>query len=314
MSPEAKAQALLCDSLRLEDAERFLASLPQPLGQRPTRYIPMSNGYKTRTPVLIKHLVDLVNLEKAGSFFWPIPGLAPPELDQRPAPKDLYINMAPKGWSVAPSPLDRYFDLSRLQHLTVGREVDDWIDRDNCVDLSWLAVIPTTLRTIRIDGAETRTLEFLYGELETRQQTQLETLELDFGNDCSLSTFNPLESLPTLRRLDLATAYGFEQLVRTGHECLETLRINSLAGQYYYSETMGEFPARHPARRFVDALCAARAGNPSLWPAFRTLILPDHELYPDPKLCRKRSGLDRMVRMLREQDVAIVDQHGNRQS
>jgi hypothetical protein len=270
---------------------------------------------------------DMVDLEQAGCFFWPIAGLAPPEPDQRPVPRYLYITIPKEGVPVATLPLDRCFDLSRLEHLDVGFG-GPVIEG---TDLSWLAVIPTTLQTVRIECADERILRSLLEGL--RRQTRLETLDIPPGNGHSIADINPLKYLPTLRRLDLDQVHDLEQLVDFDHQCLEDLSIEANWGERgskYEGEKLGEFPAHHPARRFADAVYAARAKNPSLLPALKALIIPNHrelwdysdeweDLYLEygddddddeaPWLrhpCfRDHSGRDDMKRRLREEGVVM---------
>jgi hypothetical protein len=212
---------------------------------------------------------DMADLEQAECFFWPIAGLAPPEPDQRPVPRYLYITMPHEGVPAATLPLDRYFDLSRLEHLDVGfgGPVNNW------TDLSWLAVIPSTLQTVCITCDEARILRSLLEGL--RPQTRLETLDLFTRMGHSIADINPLKYFPTLRRLDLVSINDLEHLVDYDHQCLETLSVSfsSTSRGLHGGVFVEEYLAHHPAHRFADAFRAARAENPSLLPALKTLII-----------------------------------------
>jgi hypothetical protein len=261
---------------------------------------------------------DMADLKQAKCFFWPISGLAPPEPDQRPVPRYLYITIPKEGVPADSCPLDRYFDLSRLEHLDVG--FGDPVMEGT--DLSWLDVIPTTLQTVRIECTEERILRSLLEGL--RRQTRLETLDIPPGNGHSIAGINSLKYLPTLRRLDLDSVDDLEQLFHHDHQCLEVLSIEAYWGERgseYEGEKLGEFPAHHPARRFADAFCAARAKNPSLLPALQALVIPnDQELYPDSVLWDAEDddepedswewGLSDIMQMLRKEGVGIADRHG----
>ena len=77
---------------------------------------------------------------------------------------------------------------------------------------------------------------------------------------------------------------------------------------------MAQSGASSPGSYFADAFCADRIKNRSLFPALRTLNLPDHELYPsldgyeksnseaesDPERPLDRSGLKKMLGKLRD--------------
>jgi hypothetical protein len=133
-----------------------------------------------------------------------------------------------------------------------------------------------------------------------------------------------LKYFPTLRRLDLDSIDDLEQLFHHDHQCLEVLSIEANWGERgseYEGEKLGELPAHHPARRFADAFCAARAKNPSLLPALQALIIPnDQELYPDSVLWDAEDddepedswewGLSDIMQMLRKEGVGIADRHG----
>ena len=313
---KAKAQARLFDvprSTKSISIDLMPLNIWSPLGRTLDKLRYSAN--KSRTGLPTKYLADLPELNKTGCFFWPFPGLAPPKPDQRPLPRNLYITIPYKRVPVASRPLDRFLDLSQLQHLDVGCGYGYF------TDLSWLPVIPTTLRTICIHGAEDQILLPLFEGL--RRQTQLESLVIQTPKGHSIADFNPLKYFPTLRRLEVEYGTDFEQLIVDGHQCLETLQIGADWGWYDNGEEFREFPAHHPAHRFVDALCAARAKDPSVLPALRTLMLPMHELCGDPECYDEvihtnyyedalEWGLGDMMLKLQKEGVEIADPHGFR--